>query len=89
MFAILAEEATPGAAFAPSAPLCMSMRRRRSISSSMLVIREEDDEVTDISEDALAAAAAEVELDIVVIVRLSGSVDPVRDSRSESSTEAG
>ena len=66
----------------------MSMRRRRSISSSMLVIREVDDEVTD-SADALAAAArADVELDIVVVVRLSGSV-PVRDSRSESSTDAG
>ena len=66
----------------------MSMRRRRSISSSMLVIREVDDEVTD-SADALAAAArADVELDIVVVVRLSGSV-PVRDSRSERSTDAG
>ena len=66
----------------------MSMRRRRSISSSTLVIREFDEEVTDDSADALDAAAAdEVELDMVV-VRLSGSV-PVRDSKSESKTDAG
>ena len=54
----------------------------------MLVMREVDEEVTEDSADALAAAAAdEVELDMVV-VRLSGSV-PVRDSKSESRTEAG
>ena len=65
----------------------MSMRRRRSISSSILVIREVavDDEVTD---DSAADDLITAELDMVV-VRLSGSVLPVSDSRSESSTEAG
>ena len=65
----------------------MSMRRRRSISSSILVIREVavDDEVT---EDSAADDLITAELDMVV-VRLSGSVLPVSDSRSESNTEAG
>ena len=50
----------------------MSMRRRSSISSSMLVIRDVDDEETD--SDGTLAAASDAELDVEVIVRLSGSV---------------